>query len=202
MNGLLSPETFEFFARYLLAGLVFLAARSWVVAGERLKPNETIIEGVILSLINQMVWLAAFGWFEWGSQSPLPQPALVLQVVVQPAILGWAFGRLLTAGLAPLGLRRLIMPVSRPVSDAFDLAVERIPGSAFIIVTYEDGTIVCGLFSQDSHASFDQNVGGIYIESLCTREADESWTESDPPRSAWISMTGVRSVEFLPVGED
>jgi len=52
---LLAPDTFEFFARYLLAGYVVIIVRARWVAGLRPKTAEQIVEAVLFSLIVQAV---------------------------------------------------------------------------------------------------------------------------------------------------
>ncbi len=196
MESLLNPETFEFFAKYLLAGYVILSTRSWLVTGERPKPNETIIEAVILSLLNQLIWRFGTSWIQVFF-TPIPaELALAMEVVVQPIVIGLLVGWAVRTDWLPVGLRRLFMPITRPVTDAFDLALERATGGGFVIVTYEDGTVVYGYFGERSLASPDQERGGIFIESLY-EVADGVWRESTPTRGAWISMHGVRSTEFI-----
>lgn len=199
MGPLLTPETFEFFAQYLLAGFVFLSARSWIVAGERPRPNETLIEAVVLSLINQLVLLVTL--------EVLPAPlrrgtaGLFTQVVAQPLVLGLSVGWLVRANLLPQGLRRLFLPAVRPVSRGLDRALDRMGSQGFVIVTFDDGTVVNGYFGAESNAGTDEERGGLYVERLYSVEPDGTWIEILPRRGAWLALSDARTIEFIPMQE-
>lgn len=200
MEALLNPETFEFFAKYILAGFVFLSARASLVSGEKPRPNETILESVILSLLNHLVWRFGTSWI-FGAFSVWPtEVILVIEVVVQPYLLGLCVGWAVQADKLPAGLRRMVMPFLRPANDSFDLGLEQIQRRAFVIVTYIDGHVVYGLFGRRSLSSKDQDRGGLYLERLFQVGNDGNWIDAHPPRSGWISMVNVRSVEFLETG--
>lgn len=197
MQSLISPETFEFFARYLLAGLVFLSARSWIVTGERLRPNETLIEAVILSLINQMLWIVFFGWWDWAVAEPLSQIALIAQVVVQPVVLGLLVGWIASQDWAPFGFRRLFMPTVKPVGSVLGLALDSIQGPSFVILTFADDRIVYGYFGTNSHVRPDDQSGGMYLEAIYVVSESGQWTEVQPSRGAWVSLEGLRTFELI-----
>ena len=201
MEALLNPTTFEFFLKYVVAGFVFLSARASLVTGEMPKPNETIVEAVILSFINQLIWRFGTGWIV-GTVPNLPSEVMLfLEVVAQPIALGLFVGWAVQSNWFPDGFRRLFMPFLRPVSDSFDHGLEQIQRKAFVIVTYTDGHVVYGLFGKRSLSSRDQERGGVYLERLFQKGDDGNWLDINPPRSAWISMQNVRSVEFLDTGE-
>ncbi len=197
MSQLLSPETFEFFARYLLAGFVMLSARSRLVTGERPSINETLVEAVILSLINQTVTLLTFAWVPQSWTEANASISLFLQVVLQPAALGFLFGWLVTQSWFPGGLRRLFLPVTRPVNQAFDHAFDRNDNPSFVIIAYHDGRQVLGYFGPRSMVGTDERNGGIFLERLYKLGKDGNWVEAVPNRSAWLALDSVRSIEFL-----
>ena len=88
MEALLNPATFEFFLKYVVAGFVLLSARASLVTGEMPKPNETIVEAVILSLINQLVWRVGTSWVATWLPFLASEVFLFSEVVVQPILLG------------------------------------------------------------------------------------------------------------------
>jgi Family of unknown function (DUF6338) len=204
MPDIFDPSTFEFFARYLLAGFVFLSVRARFVQGERPAPSESMIEAVILSLINQAIFLLLTGWIP-ASLLTQSYPAilrLMAEVILLPAITGTLFGWLINRRFMPDGLRRLFMPFSKPVSHAYEHAFARLEGPSFILVAYLDGREVYGYFGPQSMASSDLAGGGLFIERLYSVGTGGEWTEVVPERSAWVTLTGARSIEFFEQGED
>ena len=204
MPDIFDPNTFEFFARYLLAGFVFLSVRARFIQGERPAPAESMIEAVILSLINQAIFLLLTGWI---SAPVLTQqyPAtlrLMAEVILLPAVTGTVFGWLINRTYMPDGLRRLFMPFSKPVSHAYEHAFARLDGPSFILVAYLDGREVYGYFGQQSMASSDLAGGGLFIERLYLVDLGGTWSEVVPKRSAWITLSGARSIEFFEQSED
>ena len=197
MEALLTPETFEFFAKYLLAGFVFLSARSWMVSGERPNINETLIEAVILSLINQMISLLTVGWLTADLASRYATETLFWQVVAQPILLGMGIGGLSKFAWFPDGLRRLFMPGLRPVKGTLAQAYGRAGNGAFVIITYEDNTVVYGYFGRNSLGETDTENGGLFLEHLYEVASDGTWVESQPRRSAWIRLKDVRFIELV-----
>ena len=47
MQQLFTPESFEFFARYLLSGFIIILVRSKFVIANQPKPMEVFIEGSV-----------------------------------------------------------------------------------------------------------------------------------------------------------
>lgn len=198
LGDLLQPQTFDFFARFLLSGFVFIAARSRFVVGERPAAGETIVEAVILSLVNQAVY--RFGFALPGLLPATPAPtegAFFVEVLALPALLGALFGWLVSWNRVPAGFRRLIMPVTRPVPEAYEQAFAQVEAPCYLIVGFDDGREVLGYFGERSFAGTDPRGGGIFIEDVYVVHDDQPWRRADPPRSVWLSLEGARSIEFL-----
>ena len=193
-TDLLSPDTFEFLARFFLAGWVFLSARSWWVRGERPKPNEVIFEAVVLSLLNQLVALLSIPWLR--STGLENQTALlVIEVFGQPLLFGLVTGWLAERDWLPDGLRRLLMPAVRPVANAFQFAIDQLKGPSYIILRYDDDRMVHGFFGAASLADQSVESGGIALERIYVLSEAGEWVQVGG--TAWVSLTGVQSVEFI-----
>lgn len=202
MNGLINPTNFEFFARYLLAGLIVISVRSRFVVGERPRLTEMLVEAVILSLINQLSFLALASigaWLGglWGQAAPPARLVFFLEVLVLPALLGLLFGWNLSRGWNNALLRRLSMPVQSPVRRAYDYAFGQVWSEGFVIVTYTDGSRIYGYFGGISLASTDPDRSDLFLERLYDVGEDDQWLEKHPPRSALVSLSDVRSIEVL-----
>lgn len=200
MTQLLGPDTFEFFARYLLAGYVVIIVRSRFVSGLRPKPAELIVEAVIFSLIMQMI-VEAVGWLlgyvPWRMPAVPDRLDLLLDVLVYPTALGALLGWNLSRGWNRSLLRRLALPLTHPIQRAHDFAFgqDREPG--FVILTYEDGTVIRGWFGEKSLAASDPVRSDLYLERVYQADDDSQFVEPQPGRSALVSLSGVRSIEFL-----
>ncbi len=197
MQQLVTPETFQFFAQYFLAGFVLLSARSWFVLGERPRPNETLIEGVILSLINQFVFIYSFGWLSPNWINANANIYLLIEVLIQPLVIGGLAGWAIGANWFPAGLRRIFMPTTRPVRKTFGQAFDQLVEPVYVIVAFKDGKEVYGYFGEDSVASTDPEEGGIFFERLYDISEQGDWIEVSPNRSAWLTLDNVHSIEFL-----
>jgi hypothetical protein len=206
LTNLIAPQTFEFFGRYVLAGLIIIWVRSRFVIGDRPKVGEQILEAVILSLVNQLVFQVALtffgltsGWVAWPSVPA--QVAFLVEILVLPMLLGTMAGANLSRGWNRALLRRLSMPVEHPVRRAYDYAFTQDRKTGFVILTFQDGSSIYGFFGADSLASSDPNRSDIYLERLYVVGEDGQWSEPDVRRSALVSLSGVRSIEFLDQGE-
>ncbi len=199
MQGLLTPTNFEFFAKYLLAGFIIMAVRARFVVGERPKVAEQFVEAVILSLVNQLVFLVLFWIGSWVAPlGKVPQQALFfVEVLVVPVLLGWAFGANLEKGWNQAVLRRLSMPIQNPTRRAYDHALMLNSAGGFVILTYADGTKVYGLYGSNSLAATDTARSDIYLERLYDVDDTGRWYEQIPPRSGLLILEGLRSLEFL-----
>lgn len=201
MNQLLGPDTFEFLARYFLAGWIFLAVRSWWVRGERPKPNEVVFEAITLSLINQLISLVTVPFIYAHLADPPSTIHLIAEVVAQPALIGLAVGWLANNNILPDGLRRLFMPTIQPVADAFKFAFDQIDGPSYVILSFSDGRSVFGFFGPKSLSSGTGREGGIYLESIYVLDSDDNWIEARPSRGSWVSLQDLTSIEFLEAQE-
>ena len=204
MQQLLTPETFEFFATYLLAGYVVIIVRSRFVSGLRPKASELVIEAVLFSLINELtaIALGVIGAQVLGVPTPedgtlWERLLFFAKVLVMPALMGSLLGYTLTSGLKNAVLRRLALPVIHPAQTGHDFAFGYNRSACFVIVSYFDGTTVAGYFGEASLAASDENRSDLYLERLYEIGDDGKWSQATPPRSGLISLKDVRSIEFL-----
>lgn len=210
MTSLLSPETFEFFARYLLAGYVVIIIRARFVAGLRPKPTELVVEAIILSLWVQLLTLiistameliGAIKWLDVAYGETWHENRLIFlaEILVLPAALGLFFGWTLSAGWKNALLRRLSLPIIHPVRTGYDFWFGREPEPCLLIITFDDGTAVSGYFGQESLAASDPSARDIFLEYLYTKNQEGTWVEPTVKRSALITLTNVRTIEILEV---
>lgn len=199
MNSLITPANFEFFARYLLTGFIIMSIRTRFVVGERPKVSEALVEAVILSLINQLVFTVAVSLasFVYPVANSPKRLLFFAEVLVTPSVLGLLLGWNLSRGWNNALLRRLAMPVQSPVRRAYDHAFTVTPNERFVILTFVDDTKIYGLYGENSLAATDAARSDIFLERLYTVAADGQWLEQVPARSALISLDGLRSLEFL-----
>ena len=200
---LLKPETFGFFARYLLAGFIILSAQSRSIGQVRLDTGEMLIGAVILSLVNQLIYqLASRLWPGIPVIPAVGEPLFYVEILALPACLGLISAWLIGRNWVPPGLRTLIFPFSRPVPEAFELAFVEASSPCFVVITYADGREVLGYFGLQSYVGTDQAAGGIYLEKLYVLGSGGDWEPAQPERSVWLSLRDARSIEFVdPEGE-
>ena len=205
MAELLRPETFEFFARYLLAGFIIISVRSRLTAARSPKPGEILLDAVVLSLINQAVFFGIGALIRSISGVNLASIevgaginslSFYAEILVCPVILGVIFGRFAGSGTVGFVLRRLSMPGTHPIAEAYDFAFAGGKQKGFVILTYADDTVIYGYFGDPSLAAADDRRSDIYLEALYVVENGQ-WQVASPPRAAWISLAGIRSIEFL-----
>ena len=210
MEKLLTPETFEFFARFLLAGYVVIFVRSTFVLGLRPKPAELLIEAVILSIVVQ---LCAFGLealhdvvaaTDWAKDSlpdflliPPDALKLAIRVLFIPAALGALLGYFLHSNFRSGILRRFSLPVVHPVRKAHDFAFGNNRQAGFVEVTFDDGTKIGGWFGENSLAATDDTRSDLYLERAYIIQDNGDWKEANEPRAILINLKDVRSIEFL-----
>jgi Family of unknown function (DUF6338) len=199
MIDLISPTNFDFFARFLLAGLIIISIRSRFVVGERPRLAEMLVEAVILSLINQLAFalIASLLSFLVPNLTIPSRLAFFLEVLALPVLLGSLFGWNLSQGWNQSLLRRLSMPVQNPTRRAYDFAFTQNVTEGFVILTYVDGTVVYGYYGENSLAASDPQRSDIYLERLYDVGADGQWFEKTPSRGALLMLDGIRSIEFL-----
>jgi len=202
------PDTFEFFARYFLAGFIFASVRARYVIGEKPASSDVIYEAIILSLLNQVIFQAFTSLADWLRPEP-PLNSVVLwlyqsgehfsfqlETLLLPGTLGLLSGMVLRAEWNTPILTRLAMPIVHPTVRAYDYAFGDITTDRFVIITYTDGTLIYGYFGENSLASSAADRGDIYIERLYDL-VDGVWTPTAPPKSALVILKDVRSIEFI-----
>ncbi len=206
---LLKPETFEFFARFVLSGFLIILVVNAFIFGKKPKAGEALLEIILYSLFNQLIWflIASFGyWFlyrdgqisGWELRiTPSKDLQFYLQVLVQPLALGALLGLARKNRWFHPVSRALSLPISDPYPRAYDHVFAEFVGEALIAVHYTEGPSVYGKYGFDSRASRDPAHSELYVERLYTVSRDGEWTPSDPPRSAFVSLAGVRAIEFL-----
>ncbi len=210
MLDLLSPTNFDFFARFFLAGFILYSVRSRYVLGEKPKATEVVVEAVVLSLINQLVFMILTPTFT-GLAGVLPASVLGLvnfvsggrapffiEVLILPATLGVMFGLFLRNGWNSAVLSRMAMPIVHPTRRAYDFAFGENRRESFVIVTYADGTTVYGFFGANSLAASDSERSDLYLEQLYDVEDDGTWVATKPPKAALLMLSDLRSIEFIP----
>lgn len=200
MGPLLTPETFEFFARYLLAGFIIASVRSRFVRTAPSQPTELLFGLVVLSLLNQVAFGAAtwgldvVGIGPWGGRA-----AFIVEVLAFPLAVGLLFGLILRRGRGGALMRRLALPFAQPSQNAWDRLFAAGVKPGLVLITYRDGTRIMGWFGAKSFAASAERDRDIYIETLYEMYGDEpdEWVESHPSRSAYVTLDDVRSIEFI-----
>jgi hypothetical protein len=207
-----SPLTFEFFARYVIAGFIIFLIRNAFVVGERPKLGDISLDVVLFGLVNQLVWQFIV-WVSGGfasmakalSTSPQAFTGLklddnlifYLEVLFLPIAIGLVSGKLLRNGWQSVALRTLSMPIVDPIPRAYD-HVFSMRSEGFVIVTYKDGTQIFGYYGSDSRAGRDPNRSELYLERMYEPGKDDGqWKEVKPPRSVLLSLSELRSIEFI-----
>ena len=206
MAELLSPDTFEFFARYLLAGFVVISVRGWFVTGSRPKPAEVFFDAVIFSLVNQAIFQGAVGIsdaFGYNMRaSDVTDARFFVEILILPTLLGAGLGFALSNERVAVRLRRFALPNSHPAERAYDFALSRISEPVFVIISFKDGSVLHGYFGQQSLAASDTNRSDILLERLYDVDDYGAWRETVPSRSVLVIIDDIRSIEFLRVAED
>lgn len=199
MQQFITPATFDFFARNLLAGYVIIIVRSYFIVGSRPRVAELVVEAVVLSLINQLFFLLIqpLWGLPWIKPHASARLLFISEVLVGPAVLGVIFGFTLSRGWNSALLRRLSLPTTHPVQRGYDFAFGQRRAPGFLIVSYEDGTTVRGYFGERSLAATDSERSDIFLERLYLEGEGGQWTEVEPGRSGLLILKGVRSIEFL-----
>jgi hypothetical protein len=210
MLDFLSPSNFDFFARFFLSGFIIFSVRSRYVLGEKPKATEVIFESIILSLLNQLVflilapsvsYLSGFlpvALIQTTSALSGGRTAFFAEILVLPALLGVLFGAVLRRGWNSAILRRLAMPVVHPTRRAYDFAFGDNRQESFVIVTYADGTTVYGFFGANSLAASDGERSDLYLERLYDVREDGTWVATIPAKSALLVLRDLRTIEFIP----
>ena len=179
MIDLFDPANFDFFARFFLAGFILYSVRTRYVLGEKPKASEVVFESVILSLINQLVFmvLSALGALvpdqvtAFLSALTGGKAAFFAEVLILPALLGIAIGVTLGKGWNSAILSRLAMPIVHPTRRACDFAFGDVPGDRFVIVTTADGTHVFGRSGEKSLAASDSDVATSSLSAYIPKRA-------------------------------
>jgi hypothetical protein len=128
----------------------------------------------------------------WFDPAAAGRVALIVDVVLIPGLFGLLLGLSLWMGWSRSILRRLSLPATHSVRRGHDFAFER-RRPCFVIVTYEDGTVIRGWFGERSLASSDPDRGDLYLERIYAEDEGR-------PRSALISLDGMRTIEFINPG--
>ncbi|NUB46072.1 hypothetical protein GEU84_016865 [Fertoebacter nigrum] len=208
MPDIFKPDTFDFFARYFLAGFILASVRARYVIGEKPRSSDVIYEAVILSLLNQLIFQSISAGTQWFRPALIGSPvadwlyqsgehfAFQLEILLLPAVLGLLSGLILRMEWNTPILTRLAMPIIHPTVRAYDYAFGDITTDRFVIITYADGTMIYGYFGENSLASSASDRGDIYIERLYD-VYEGVWTPTVPPKSALLLLKDLRSIEFI-----
>lgn len=211
MLELFDPANIGIFARFVVAGYLILSIRNAYVLNERAALAEVTLDILLLSLMNQIVWV--FLVFVAGgiqkaiiAASTAPQhfqgklgdtTSLLLETLVLPLILGGLLGYALRHGAGSKVAARLAMPMLGPTKRTYDAVFSNFAKPGYIVVTLDDETVANGYFGTKSHAGRDPARSEIFLEEIFLIGADGQWQPFSPPRSALISLSKLRSIEFI-----
>lgn len=200
MADLIDPTSFDFFARYFLAGFIIIYFRSLFVVGGTANLSDSLIQAVILSLVNQLIFqiiISTFSTIAAPVIASVPRAVFFAEVLFLPTVIGLLVGWSLSTSWNLSLLRWLSIPIRHPARRAYDFAFTRDETDRFMILTYADGTTVYAYFGENSFASTDGNRSDIYFERIYDVASDGQWAEKVPSRGALLSLQDLRSIEFL-----
>lgn len=207
----LTPESFDFFARYVLSGFVIYWIRSLYVLEERPGLSEILLEILIFSLVNQLAWqvvtalaAATGGALGWGvaDRPGVPRFVFLAEVLLLPIVLGLLLGLAIVRSGADRVARTLSIPVTGAYRRAYDEVFLSRSNPAFVLLTFADGSRVAGYYGRASRAGRDPDRSEVFLERLYQVPDEGRWVEADPPRSALIRLDGLQMIEFFEVPDD
>lgn len=91
-------------------------------------------------------------------------------------------------------MKRLKLNLPHPIETAWEFVFAE-GGSAWAIVTLNDGTVLEGVYANRSAASTKTGERDLYLEVQYTRLNDELVPVKDSA-GVWISSTAVKVIEF------
>ncbi len=175
---LLKPETFEFFARFVLSGFLIILVVNAFIFGKKPKAGEQLLEIILYSLFNQLIWflIASLGFWVLSRDGQISNRELRiipskdlqfhLQVLVQPLALGALLGLARKNRWFHPVSRALSLPISDPYPRAYDHVFAEFVGEAPIAVHCVEVPSVFGKYGFDASASRDPNYSELYVERL------------------------------------
>ena len=219
------PPTFEALAVVLIAVVPGTVARAaWSRGKTYQRPSSDIglvIQAIVLSLVIQAVLFPVTAWILYPYRTHLDaEPVrvavwLFLTAILVPLVGGYVTGRIADAladedtdGLVAENsgwrrqwtrLRRDLRPMA---PSAFDwLADRRIPDPSVVVVTFNDGTIVGGLFAEGAVFSTSPQSQGMYLPVEVVLDGDgEPVGVTHDRRGVLIpDLANVRNVRILPL---
>lgn len=123
----------------------------------------------------------------------------VVLLLLAPALLGVASAWFITSGRLTAFLAKFGRSTFHPIPEAWDrMFFEKMRRAALVRVTFEDGTMVAGLYGLESTASSSPIRRDLYLERVCRLKPDGNFDALiDGSRGIWIRCDQVRHVEFL-----
>ena len=198
---------------FLVPGYICQSFFNLFVPGRRLDPLSTLLQYVLLSLVNYVIFMGAI---------PLRLLKLDVAIVVISELSLAELGVLILGGPIALALLRAVshrhrlleralskIPLLKdlsspvdPIPSAWDWKFSRQGSPSWVVIRLADRTQVAGYFGKGSFSSSDAAERDIYLERVYTIDTPtKMWIEVERSGGILIKASEIHSVEFFELEE-
>ncbi|ULB09146.1 DUF6338 family protein [Cereibacter azotoformans] len=189
-----SPEEVRLALYLVVPGLIAAYFRAQFLAGRTLKPADSILAYLAISLTYWAIIMV----------SGIPASVIttssfwsVVAVLVGPALFGSLLGLNARFDLIRNLLRKAGLNPVHPMQTAWDWKFSRTT-SRFVIVSMTNGENVGGLYGGSSFSSSEPSERDIFLEKQYKINEAGEWQEL-PGREILIRHSEIRYIEFFPM---
>lgn len=181
---------------FLLPGYIIKSVLDYLVPPQRHNDAKYYMFCFFFSVLNLAVWswLYVIILTKVPSQSGWHWVCLLLITLLGSSGLAVVIGVIRQKGW----MRSLLswLQPSHPCPTAWDYQFSR-QGEAWVIVTLDNGRMICGKYGKESFASSDMDNRDLYIEDVYTIGDDQKWTRTDNNLGVLIPGKSISYIEFI-----
>ncbi len=164
--------------------------------------EASLLRFLTLSAINYALWswlvyLLLYSEYKFASQWPVAA-LWGFVILIAPVLLGIALGYSSQKYWVRRWLQRIGLRPIHVVPTAWDWRFGRMEGAHWLLITFNDGSTLAGLFGGHSFASSDPGERDIYVEQVYSVAENGEWARGPEGKGILISAKDISSVEFWP----
>ncbi|WP_239613896.1 DUF6338 family protein [Cohnella mopanensis] len=195
----LNGDTFFYITFFIVPGFVMNAAYSSIIPQRILDQQVALLRFLTFSFINFIVWywliVKLISEKFWKDEPVYWLLILFGLLVLSPYILGFISGVITSKSWLRNVLTKLGINPMHSVPTAWDYVLKE---GNWVIVTFKDGTLVYGLYNDQSFASSIHDERDVYIQAVYDRDSvTGDWEIRPRTKGMWIAKEEIKSIEFI-----
>ena len=191
-----SFESIMYTLKYVIPGYIILEIIRMITPSSKKTETEIVVQSIGYSILNYSIWSFVFSLLEisFSNNTILLKVMQSVALILTGIITGVCIAVIKKKNIMGRILGLLKIDTTNSIPTSWDYVFSKYE-PYWLEIGVSDGTVIRGLFYDNSFASSEPGEKDIYLEELYEKKED-SWEKVRQTKGVWINHNEIRYIKF------